>query len=118
MSLVEHISWRTEAADRTGRTVFEILQRMDDLAGDRRIVEGFGGLVLAGIDHDEIDQMARHPHVMRAQRACRRLGKIRYDDLMHKASSAFFGLEERKILSVFALMRKSESLKGELYPKI
>lgn len=42
-----------------------------DLARDRRIIGGFGGLALIGIDHDQIDQMARHMHVMGAQRAAR-----------------------------------------------
>ena len=42
-----------------------------DLARDRRVVGGFGGLLLVGVDHDQIDQMTRHPHLMRAQTAGR-----------------------------------------------
>ena len=38
-----------------------------DLARDRRIIGRLAGLLLVGVDHDQIDQMPRHPHVMRAQ---------------------------------------------------
>jgi hypothetical protein len=38
-----------------------------DLAADRRIVRGLGRLLLVRVEHDEIDEMARHAHVMRAQ---------------------------------------------------
>ena len=39
-----------------------------DLARDRRVVGRLGGLLLLGIDHDEVDQMPGHPHVVRPQR--------------------------------------------------
>ena len=38
-----------------------------DLAGNGGVIGGFGGLFLVRIQHDQIDQMPRHPHVVRAQ---------------------------------------------------
>ena len=43
-----------------------------DLAGNRRIIGRFGGLPLVGVQHDQVHQMPRHPHVMRTQRPRRR----------------------------------------------
>ena len=39
-----------------------------DLARDGRVIGGFAGLLLVGVDDDKVDQMPRHPHVMRTQR--------------------------------------------------
>ncbi len=47
----------------------ERIERPEDFAGDRRIVERLRRLLLVGIDDDVIDQHARHAHVMRLQRA-------------------------------------------------
>ena len=43
-----------------------------DLARNRGIIGRFGGLALVGVDHDQVDQMARHMHVMGPERPARR----------------------------------------------
>ena len=42
-----------------------------DLARDGRVIGRLAGLLLVGVDDDKVDQMPRHPHVMRTQRAAR-----------------------------------------------
>ena len=50
----------------------EARPRPHDLARDRRVVERLGRLQLVGIDDHEVDEMPRHPHVVRPQRPRRR----------------------------------------------